>query len=339
VSASTLAENEPVKPPVTITPLSGNAVALCEKCGAPLGGRSTSICKRCGWYAIARTYVEIDASWEGEQQPQSAARPEGLPRWAWLAVAAVVAVILESTAVRCTTPDGSYLRAAWSGAQFLLGLVAFFGAQVIGFVILMREDATAGVLDVILKPFKVSAMLFRELPKRAWIVIGGISGLTATLAAVVIIGSVPYHALWSWTVDYRSQQGLADAIAKQGSAGGDATAGEKPQQRKTITCVIVGYELNESGTIRSILAAREVNGRLQYVGGVAPTGEAAQLFELREKLLAAPSRGPILPMTFNSNWVLPKFTCEISYGTEQENKNLTDLRWEGDVREMRMPGE
>jgi hypothetical protein len=321
-----------------ITPHPGGHEARCEKCAAPLGGRSTSICKRCGWYAVARTYVEIDAAWEGQPQPQADDRAKGLPRWAWFAVAAVVAVIVESTAVRSTTPDGSFYRSAWSGAQFLLGLAAFFAAQLIGFVILMREDSTAGLLDIILKPFKVSAMLFRELPKRAWIVIGGISGLTATFAAVVIIGSVPYHALWSWTVDYRSQQALADAIANQGPGGSGKTADEKKQPRKTITCVIVGYELNETGTIRTILTAREVNGRLQYVGGVAPSGEAAQLFELREKLLAAPSRGPILPMTFNSNWVLPKFTCEISYGMEQKNKNLTDIRWEGDVRELRMPG-
>lgn len=339
MSASAIAEDEPTPSPVVITPRPGGHDALCEKCAAPLGGRSTSICKRCGWYAVARTYVEIDAAWEGEPQLQEEVRAEGLPRWAWFAVAGVVAVILESTAVRCTTPDGSLFRSAWSGAQFLLGLAAFFGAQLIGFVILMREDSTAGVLDVILKPFKVSAMLFRELPKRAWIVIGGISGLTAALAAVVIIGSVPYHALWSWTVDYRSQQGLADAIANQGSAGGGNAAEEKEKNRKSTSCVIVGYELNESGTIRSLLVAREVNGRLQYVGGVTPIGEAAQLFELREKLLAAPSRGPILPMTFNSNWVLPKFTCEISYSSEQENKKLTEIRWEGGVRELRMPGQ
>jgi hypothetical protein len=339
VSAPAIADNEPTRSPSALAPPAGGTETLCEKCAAPLGGRSTSICKRCGWYAIARTYVEIDASWENEPRETSSVHNEGLPRWAWFAVASVVAVILESTAVHCATPDGSFARAAWSGAQFLLGLVAFFGAQLIGFVILMRQDATAAILDIVLKPLKVSAMLFRELPKRAWIVIGGISGLTATLAAVAIIGSVPYHALWSWTVDYRSQQQLVDAVAQQMAPGSDKKADDEEKNRKSISCVIVGYELNENGTLRSVLVAREIGGHLQYAGGVAPTGEAAQLFELRERLMAEQSSGPILPMTFDSNWVLPKFTCEISYGTEQENKKLTDLRWEGDVRELRMPGE
>ena len=40
-------------------------------------------------------------------------------------------------------------------------------------------------------------------------------------------------------------------------------------------------------------------------------------------------------MEFTANWVVPKYSCEISYVSEQENHNLTDIRWEGDVRELR----
>jgi hypothetical protein len=50
--------------------------------------------------------------------------------------------------------------------------------------------------------------------------------------------------------------------------------------------------------------------------------------------MAAASTGPVIPMTFDSNWVLPKYMCQISYGMEQENKKLTELRWEGNVREL-----
>jgi len=177
----------------------------------PAGRRRCAVCRHCGWYAAVGSFIEIDRAWEGEQE--FADQPAGLalaqlPGWAWVAIASAVAVIVQSVVVRCVTPDGSSLRSAWSGAQFLLGVVAFLGCQLAGFVILMREDSTAAVLDVILKPFKIAEVLFRGLPKRFWIVNSGISGLIAALAAVVIIGSVPYHILWSWGVDYRSGQGL-----------------------------------------------------------------------------------------------------------------------------------
>jgi hypothetical protein len=321
---------------VKINPLTNH----CEKCHSPLGDKSTSICKRCGWYAVAGVYVDIDRSWEGEPENDGAAPTEGqLPRWAVVAIASVVAIILESAAVRGLTADGSVVRSAVSGIQFLLGVLAFLAAQIVGFVILMRQDSTAAVLDILLKPFKVSAMLFRGLPRRAWIVNMGISGTIAALAAVLIIGSVPYHVLWSWSVDYRSQQHLRDALAQELDPNSLPEGKQEDKQRKSISGIIIGYELNDKGNLRVVLIARESNGKLIYAGGVEPMGDSALLFELRENLMAIPSTRPVIPMTFNSNWVLPKYTCQISYGKEQENKKLTELRWEGDVRAMKLPGE
>jgi hypothetical protein len=247
-------------------------------------------------------------------------------------IATVIAVIVESIVVRIATADGSFARSAWSGGQFVLGLVGFFGCQIVGFVLLMKRDSTATLLDVILKPFRVSALLFRELPRRLWIVNAGISGLVATLAAVVIIGSVPYHVLWSWHVDYRSSQALKDALALETAPDAERKQKDDEARRKEIACLIIGYELNDKGNLSTVLLARESGGRLRYVGSVVPTGDPALLFEIRENLLAAHRQVPIIPMTFDSNWVTPIYTCRISYGSEQENKNLTDIRWEGDVR-------
>jgi hypothetical protein len=349
VSAATVADNEPsrssaavaappaVAPPATDRPTS--AAPTCEKCRAPLGGGSTSICRKCGWYSVAKVYVELDRTWEQDAEAKPAKRDDRLPWWAWVAIASVIAVIIESALVRGLTPDGSQLRTTWSGIQFLGGIAAFLAAQVVGFVILMRNDATAALLDVLLKPFKVSAMLFRELPKRFWIVDAGICGLVAALSAVVIIGSVPYHVLWSWNVDYNSTQHLTDALSQEMGAKGVAIEAPPESDRTVIDAVIIGYELSDAGNIRVVLVARESYGKLMYAGGVEPTGDPAQLFELRENLMAIPSRGPVIPMTFNSNWVLPKYTCQISYAFEQDNKKLTDIRWEGEVRGLRMPGE
>jgi hypothetical protein len=318
-----------------------NAMAShCEKCGALLGGKSTSICKKCGWYAVAGVYVDIDRSWEADPDERPAATQSGkIPGWAWVVIGSVVTVILASGAARAFTADGSVARSAISGVQFLVGVVAFLTAQIVGFKILMRQDSTAALLDILLKPFKVSAMLFRDLPRRTWIVNMGISGAVAALAAVLIIGSVPYQVLWSWSVDYRSQQHLEDALAQEMNPGKLPDKEKQDKQRKTISGIIIGYELNDGGTLRSILVARESNGKLLYAGGVTPTGDSALLFELRENLMAIPATRSVIPMPFNSNWVLPKYTCQISYGQEQENKSLTEIRWEGDVRAMRLPGE
>jgi hypothetical protein len=309
----------------------------CDKCHAPLGGKSSSICKKCGWYALVGRYVDIDRSWESEPDDNAAAaRGEQLPRWAWVAIAFSIAIIIESAAVRGLTADGSVVRSTVSGVQFLLGVLAFLGAQLVGFVILMRTDATAAVLDVLLKPFKVSAMLFRDLPRRAWVVYLGIGGTIAALAAVLIIGSIPYHVLWSWHVNYLSQQQLQDAVGREMNPAGLSDRQDEDKDRTKIGGVIIGYSLNDNGTLRFIHVAREVGGKLKYAGAVLPEGEAALLFELRENLMAIPAAQPIIPLPFDSNWVLPMYTCQISYGMEQENKKLVDVRWEGDVQKMRL---
>jgi hypothetical protein len=305
----------------------------CEKCLAPLGASAAPVCRNCGWYAAAGTFIEIDRTWEGHEDAADS-DPGKLPRWAWLMMASVLAVFVESTAVRLITPDGSVARAAWSGTQFVTGWIAFLGCQLAGFWVMMRDDSTVAVLDVILKPFKVSGILFRGLPKRFWIVNSGVCGLAAVLAAVCIIGSVPYHVLWSWTVVYRSSSHLEDALSRQGG-GGEAVQQEEELKRTTIDGLIIGYQLNEDGNLGSVLVAREDNGRLRYVGGIPPTGESAQLFELREQLLAATQNTPVMPMEFTANWVAAKYSCEISYVAEQDNGILTDVRWEGDVRELR----
>ena len=297
-----------------------------------MGGGRTSVCKKCGWYSIAGTFVDIDRAWEGEAEP-ARAEDGRLPRWAWVLIASVLVVIVESIAVRVAAPTGRF-RMMWSGSQFVLGLAGFFFCQIMGFIILMREDASAVFIEILIKPFKVSAALFRGLPRRLWIVNAGISGLVATLAAVAIIGSVPWHVLWSWQVDYVSTQAIEDAIGVAEGGGGGAAIAEKPPMRKKIVCVIIGYELSDTGNVRTVLVARVDAGKLRYVGGLTPSGDPAMLFELRENLMAVERHEPIIPMTFDSNWVQPVYSCEVSYASEQENRNLTGLEWEGDVRRL-----
>lgn len=309
------------------------ATPRCEKCLAPLSGGVVSACNNCGWYAAAGSYVEIDRVMEGAVVARDA-KSGKMPLWAWLAIAAAVAVIVQSIVVRAVTPDDSELRTTWSGFQFFLGLLGFFACQAVGFVTLMRNDSTAAILDVLLKPLKVSEILFRQLPRRAGVVIMGITGLVAAFAAVVVIGSVPYHLLWSWNVDYRSTQHLEAALARSSPQAPEKIVKEKIE-RKKIDCLIIGYELSGQGNISTVLLARDQAGKLAFVGGVMPSGEPAQMFELREYLISSPVSKPVVSVPFNSNWVAPKYICTISYASEQDNKKLTDLRWEGGLTKMR----
>jgi len=124
-------------------------------------------------------------------------------------------------------------------------------------------------------------------------------------------------------------------LAEQGS-GGAAIKPKEEAKRTMIDCLIIGYQLNDKGNISSVLVARESNSRLRYVGGVAPSGDPALMFELREQLVGATQSTPVMPMEFTAHWVAPMYACAISYSSEQENKDLTDIRWEGDVRALRM---
>ena len=77
----------------------------CEKCEAPMKSDAVTICRRCGWYASLGQFVEVDQDWEAyddeAEQPAEARQPSHvevwlnlLPRWAWIVIATVAAVVV-----------------------------------------------------------------------------------------------------------------------------------------------------------------------------------------------------------------------------------------------------
>jgi len=94
----------------------------CDKCGAPISAKESLVCQQCGWYASIGTFVEIDKSWEVASNPDLAndadvasSSEAKLPAWSWILMGCVVAVIVESLAVRLLTPDGRCERSVKVG--------------------------------------------------------------------------------------------------------------------------------------------------------------------------------------------------------------------------------
>src|SRR5688572_1316216 len=121
--------------------------ARCEKCNAPLKSDVVAICRGCGWYASLGTFVEVDPNWEtsdtSEEHVADAPKPSHLkvwfkllPRWSWVIIGTVLAIVVESVVVRLATPSGGGLRTAWSLGQLAIGIVTVVGCHIFNFIVL-----------------------------------------------------------------------------------------------------------------------------------------------------------------------------------------------------------
>jgi hypothetical protein len=202
--------------------------------------------------------------------------------------------------------------------------------------VLLRNDATVGLLDAVLRPLAVIDALLRQLPRTFWVVNTGLVGAAAVVAAIGIIGNVPYHTLWNWQWQsaHLPHQQLENAVDRELHPHKLPQPMPDNSPRKMVNCVIIGYGLTNDGQLRNVLLARSVSGRLAYVGGVTPSESPAFRRELLARLADLSAPKPVIPVHFDANWVQPKLSCRISYGFEQENRKLTDIRWEGKVRPL-----
>ena len=146
----------------------------CEKCEAPMKSDVVTICRSCGWYASLGTFVEVDPEL-GDSTDDDADAPSPqrrrpricgsgsnlFPRWGWVIIASVLAVVVESIVARFATPAESALRTTWSLTQLAIGVLAFVGCHIFNFLTLVADDADVGLLDLVLKPLK---LWMRTLP-------------------------------------------------------------------------------------------------------------------------------------------------------------------------------
>lgn len=345
----------------------------CEKCDAPLKSDMVAICRSCGWYASLGTHVEVDPNWEIEPETNAPVAKAGqpshlrvwlnlLPRWAWIIIASLLAVVLESVAVRLTTPAGSWARTAWSLGQLAIGTLLFAGCHMFNFLVAVADDSETGLLDLFLKPLKLWIRAAQNLPQRLWVANSAACGLTAAVMSLVVIGGIPYERLWDWGFKQPPKQNLMAAVmdrAKnldngQGAdnledaitdfagsqdvkSDGDPSKPEPPKPREKADCVILGYQTGHDGRLSSLLLGTAHLGELVYAGRVTPKMPEEELAALGQLLAEVQTGQPFLPIQGESAiWVQPKYTCRVSFGFRQKGR-LRDVKWDTMLGSMDMP--
>jgi hypothetical protein len=320
----------------------------CEKCEAPIKSDAVSICRRCGWYASLGQFVEVDQQWEAYDDEAETRTPAPapshlevwaklLPKWAWIIIGTMAAVVVESIVVRIVTPNGSAMRTNWSLTQLVVGVMAFASLHVLNFLFAIADDADTGALDLILRPLRLWFKAFKNMPTRLWVTTLAAAGLTAATMSVVVIGGLPYERLWDWGFKQPPKQNLLGAVASQlqkveGDGADnleDAVAdfaskqnleeNDKPTTppalaiaRKNVDCVILGYRDDGQGKLMSLILGAAHKGKLVYATTVTPKLDDNESRELLESLAQIRSDRPYLATQMSANWVKPMYACRVS---------------------------
>lgn len=335
----------------------------CEKCGAPIVGHESLACRQCGWYASIGSYVEIDKSWEVATDPELADETETgadtteVPQWAWLLMACVVGVIVESVAARFLTVEGSLARTNWSVTQLFSGFGVFAVCHAIGFALLIKASSETKLLDIFLNPLKGWVLVFRELPKRQWVCHVGLSGLTAAAMSIVVIGGLPYEKLLDWGTKPPPKQSLMAAVMSQaqnmaaeeddksleesvtdlaGKAELDndkkkKKAKPKPKPRQKEDCVVLGYQTTSDGLIYKLIIGGENYGRLIYTGKVSLSIPVEENRKLAEELLTLKRSRPFVKVPVDhdqATWITPRYVVKVSYARKGKQGGMYDAELE-----------
>jgi hypothetical protein len=332
----------------------------CEKCEAPLKSDVVTICRKCGWYPSLGTFVEVDADWEidGETGAVATQLPKKshlrvwldlMPRWSWVIIGSMLAVLVESVAVRLATPVGSSIRTIWSLSQLVLGVVAFLGCHIFNFIVLAAEDADFGVMDMFLKPLKLWIRAAQELPKRLWVSNAAASAITAAALSVLVIGGIPYERFWNWGFDAPAKQELMGAVMDRvrelesrneadsledaigdfaGTQDGLVQTPDPDKLRERADCVILGYQLDKEGRLSTLVLGTTHLGNLVHAGSVTPKMPEHELAELVRTLADIQAPRPLITIESDRTiWVKPMYTCRVSFMQRQKGR-LTEIEWD-----------
>ena len=328
----------------------------CEKCSAPIAAHEALVCRQCGWYASIGSYVEIDKSWEVATDPELATEEDiqpapkaKLPTWSWILAGCMIGVIVESVAVRLATA-GTALQTTWSLSQLLIGLVAFFVSHTYCFVQILKNEADIKLLDYLLRPIKTWSIIFRGMPERGWVCYAGLSGLTAVVMSMLVIGGIPYERLLDWNIKEKAKFNLMGAIIDQaqdmaeendksleeavGDLAGKAELDDKKKPAEKVReredCIIIGYMANSTGKIQTLFLAAERYSKLSYAGSVPARGLPDQdLEELLTKLSDSKTYRPFVRISIDgATWVKPKYLCRVSYRRKGKQGGLFGAKLE-----------
>jgi hypothetical protein len=275
-----------------------------------------------------------------------------MPRWAWVILASMLAVVIESVVARLATPDGSSLRTMWSLSQLGLGLLAAISCHVFNFVVLAAEDADFGVIDIVLRPLKLWIKAVHRLPTRLWVANSVACGVTAVLMSVLVIGGLPYERLWDWgfqapvkqdlmgavmdrvkQLDSRNgadnlEDAIGDFAGSQDLDGDGLPDGQPEAPREKADCVILGYQVDRDDRISSLVLGAVHKKRLSFVGRVTPEMPQGDLDDLLAKLKSIHAKQAFIVMEADAIWVQPIYACRVTYGEKLKSGKLRDVKWD-----------
>jgi hypothetical protein len=335
----------------------------CDKCSAPLKSGTVTVCRRCGWYASLGQFVEVDQDWEAygddAEQPAPKAAPSHvevwlnlLPRWAWIVIGTVAAVVVESVAARLITTEGSALRTIWSLTQLVLGVMFFAGCHVFNFLCAVADDPDTGALDLILRPLKLWLKAFQSLPARLWVTDTAAAGLTAGVMSLVVIGGLPYERLWDWGFKQPPKQNLMGAVMSQiqkvegqgadnlEDAVGDfagkqnldddkkgKTPPPPPKPQMVVDCVILGYRVDSEGRLLGLLLGTAYKDKLAYACSVSPQLDPEEAQNLVDNLSQVRTDQPYIASQAGALWVKPTYACRVTCEKQEANGRLLHASW------------
>lgn len=340
----------------------------CEKCQVPLESEVVTLCKKCGWYPSLGIYMEVDPEWEStlsdDEPAEPAPQPNHLqvwinliPRWGWIIIGSVFAVIAESVVARLVTPSGSSLRMYWSLAQLVIGFSVAANCHVLNFLSRAADDSDIGLLDLLLKPIRLWLRTFHWLPRRLVLVNSAACGIVAVIMSLVVIGGLPYERLWDWGFKAPPKQNLMGAVMdrvkeldSQGSdnledavkdfAGTQDTTGDgdlnapaipKPEEkpRQNSDCVILGFQLDRDGALSTLVLGTAYHNRLTFAGTVTPKLAEDEAKELVQSLQAIKSDRPLVKVsTVSAFWVRPVYTCRVTTTEQTKDGLLKSIEWD-----------
>jgi hypothetical protein len=335
---------------VPATLAAGSSESGCSNCQAPMA-RGQTFCRRCGFYPTLNIFVEVDPT-EAVEGADPTAEPRKshvqvwkslIPRWAWVLIAGVAALLILSVAARLFVPAGPG-RAAWTYAQFGIGVIAFITAHVLSYMSAIMVNDTLNFLDIILKPFAIWSVTWNERPKSLKRMAIGAWGLTAALFAAFVVAGVRYDEIIDWgkvppkkkakkTVgakidapadDKSMEEALEDFTDKAGvEMSEEELARQKANRKKMAKCLIVGFTPHrENDFDKLILAVDEGGGHWRFAGvmkeGLSPEARSELNRRMRLHLRAT----PVVPCDVKAFWLEPKFMCSIWFEDWGEDRML-----------------
>ena len=119
-------------------------------------------------------------------------------------------------------------------------------------------------------------------------------------------------------LDHATAMGLEGVMAKRLDGpyepGGRSGSWAKFKRRQSIPCLIVGYQPNATGGIKSLILAADVDGTLRFVGQVGSGIDDATHHKLLDTLGKMATPKPLLSCRVpRARWVRPESFCRVSF--------------------------